>query len=63
MDISHDNIDFGPQIPFLGFEGLIRFLDPQKNGFSCSMLNSRTKNILYDHTDFGPQIPFLGSEG
>jgi hypothetical protein len=40
MDISHDHIDLGPQIPFLGSDGLFSPLRPQRHIFSASILNS-----------------------
>jgi hypothetical protein len=60
MDISHDHIDFGPQIPILGSEGLFAsFWSPKVYFF---LLHVKFP-ILHDHIDFGPQILFLGSGG
>jgi hypothetical protein len=51
---SHNNTDFGAQIPFLGIEGLFSPL---------SIYNCRSMDVSHDHTDFGAQIPFLGFQG
>jgi hypothetical protein len=61
--MSHDNIDFVPQIPFLFSEGFLSPFDPQKYIFFLLPVKFSIDGYIHDHTDFGPQIPFLGSEG
>jgi hypothetical protein len=63
MDMLHEHIVLGAQIPFLGSKDLFSPFFPQKYIFSYSMKNSRSMDMSHDHTDFGPQIPFLGSDG
>jgi hypothetical protein len=57
--MSHDHIDFVPQIPCLGSKGLFSPFCPLIVYFFLL----HVKLMESHHTDFGPQIPFLGTGG
>jgi hypothetical protein len=50
MDVSHDHVVFGPQIPFLGLKAYFRLFDPQMYIISCYIWNFRS---MTDHNHTG----------
>jgi hypothetical protein len=62
MEILHDHIDFGLQIPFLGSKGFFSPFCPPKYSFFLAQ-SSRSMDISDYNIGFGLQDPFLGSEG
>jgi hypothetical protein len=63
MDISHDHIDFGPQIPFLGSGGLFSPFWPPKVYFFLLHVKFPIDGYITRPYWFLAPNPFLGSGG